>query len=71
MGKENIIIYSSATMILCELLMISSYISVTFSRYVANSFSYQNISHIEAHIYIKTAVQSSSIYIYLAQRIGV
>ena len=58
-------------MILCELLMISSYISVTFSRYVENSLSYQNISHIEAYIYLKTAVQSSGIHIYLAQRIGV
>jgi len=67
MGKENICIYSSATMIFFVLLMIRSYISVTFSRYVENSLSYQNISHIEAHIYLKTAVQSSSIYIYLAQ----
>ena len=58
-------------MIFCELLMISSYISVTFSRYVENSLSYHNISHIEAHIYLKTVVQSSSIHIYLAQRIGV
>jgi len=32
MGKENIFIYSSATMIVCVLLMLRSYISVTFSR---------------------------------------
>jgi hypothetical protein len=57
-------------MIFCVLLMLRSYISVTFSRYVENSLSYQNISHIEAHIYLKTVVQSSSIQIYLAQRIG-
>ena len=70
MGKENICIYSSATMICCVLLMLKSYISVTFSRYVKNSLSYQNISHIEAHVYIKTTVQSSSIQMCLAQRIG-
>jgi len=66
MGKENSFIYSSATMIVCVLLMLKSYISVTFNRYVENSLSYQNISHIEAHVYLKTAVQSSSIHIYLA-----
>ena len=72
MVKENICIYSSATMIFCVLLMLKSYISVTFSRYlyVENSLLYQNISHIEAHIYLKTTVQSSSMHIYLAQRIG-
>ena len=53
-------------MIVCVLLMLKSYISVTFNRYVENSLSYQNISHIEAHVYLKTAVQSSSIHIYLA-----
>ena len=72
MVKENICIYSSATMIFCVLLMLKSYISVTFSRYmyVENSLLYQNISHIEAHISLKTTVQSSSMHIYLAQRIG-
>jgi len=52
MGKENIFIYSSATMILCVLLMLRSYISVTFSRYVEHILSYQKISHMNTHVYL-------------------
>jgi len=55
-------------MILCVLLR--SYISVTFSRYVEHILSYQKISHMNTHVYLKTTVQSSSIQIYSAQCIG-